>query len=68
MEASQLAVFFRSDLLTLAEQRPQLGVKIVMHLSQIVADRLRRTNRALKEVRAEVEATQSEPAVAPGTE
>jgi len=57
-EASELAVFYRSDLLNLAEQRPQLGVKIVMHLSQIVADRLRRTNRALKEVRAEVEAVQ----------
>ena len=57
-EASELAVFYRSDLLNLAEQRPQLGVKIVMHLSQVVADRLRRTNRALKEVRAEVEAVQ----------
>jgi len=57
-EASELAVFYRPDLLNLAEQRPQLGVKVVMHLSQIVAGRLRRTNRALKEIRAEVEAAQ----------
>ncbi len=64
VEASEVAVFLRTDLLSLAEQRPQLGVKIVMHLSQIVADRLRRTNQALKEVRAEVEATQGGPTAA----
>lgn len=54
MEETELAVLFRTDLLSMAEARSRLGVKIVMHLSQIVAERLRRTNRALKEVRAEL--------------
>ena len=59
-EETEVTVFTRPDLLTLAEQRPHLGVKIVMHLSQIVAERLRRTNRALRETRDEVEAAQRE--------
>ncbi len=55
-EPTELAAFYRSDLLALAENRSQLGVKIVMYLSQIVAERLRRTNRSLKDVRDELEA------------
>ena len=57
-EETELAVFSRSDLLAVAEEHPRLGAKIVMHLSQIVAERLRRTNRALKEARDEHETAQ----------
>lgn len=54
-EDAELLVLNRADLLNLAETRPRIGVKIVMQLSQIVAERLRRTNRSLKEVRLEAE-------------
>jgi len=57
-EDAELALFSRNAFLTLAEQRPHLGVKVVMQLSQIVAERLRRTNRGLRSVRDEVEAKQ----------
>lgn len=51
VDETSVVVFYRTDLLALSETRPRLGVKILMQLSQIVAERLRRTNRALKEVR-----------------
>ena len=54
-EDAELLVLNRADLLNLAETRPRIGVKIVVQLSQIVAERLRRTNRSLKEVRLEAE-------------
>ncbi len=56
IEETELVVFFRTSLLTLAEDRPHVGVEALMHLSQIVAERLRRTNRALKEARDQLEA------------
>ncbi len=61
-EDTELAVFFRSDLLALAEQRPNVAAKLVMRLSQIVAERLRRTNRSLREARDQLEAVHREPA------
>ena len=51
VDQTSVVALFRTDLLALSETRPRLGVKILMQLSQIVAERLRRTNRALKEVR-----------------
>lgn len=54
-EDTDLLLLNRTDLLDLSEARPRIGVKIVMQLSQIVAERLRRTNRSLKEVRLEAE-------------
>ena len=57
-EDARLVLFPRSALLTLAEQRPHLGVKIAMQLSQIIAERLRHTNRALRTARDEVEAAE----------
>jgi CRP/FNR family cyclic AMP-dependent transcriptional regulator len=51
VDDTSVVALYRTDLLALAEGRPRLGVKILMQLSQIVAERLRRTNRALKEVR-----------------
>ena len=59
-EDSELLILSRDDLLQLAETRPRSGVKIVMQLSQIVAERLRRTNRSLKEVRLEAETAGAE--------
>ena len=60
---TELALLFRSDLLSLAEDRPNLGAKIVMYLSQVVAERLRRANRALKEARDAHEAAQRKAAM-----
>ena len=47
--------FFRPDLLELIQQNPQLGLKIIMRLSQMVSARLRHTNRLLKEARAKAD-------------
>ena len=58
LDEAELALFSRYALLNLAEQRPHLGVKIAMQLSQIIAERLRRTNRGLRSARDEVEAAQ----------
>lgn len=55
VDETSVVSLFRTDLVALAETRPRLGVKILMQLSQIVAERLRRTNRALKEVRLTVD-------------
>ncbi len=57
-DEAELALFSRYALLNLAEQKPHLGVKIAMQLSQIIAERLRRTNRGLRGARDEVEAAQ----------
>ena len=54
--------FFRPDLLALIEHNPQLGLKIVMRLSQMVSARLRHTNRLLKEARTKT----GDPAVGDG--
>ena len=56
---AEVAVFYRSELFRLAEEQTDLAVKIVLQLSQVVAERLRRTNRALREVRGQVEAVEA---------
>ena len=58
VEETEVMFFSRSGLLTLAENRPHLGVKIVMQLSQVIAERLRRANRGLRTAREEVAALQ----------
>lgn len=55
-QKTEVAFFPRSGLLSLAEHRPHLGVKMVMQLSQTIAERLRRTNRGLRAAREKVEA------------
>ncbi len=60
-EETELVAFTRANLLNFAEDRPHIGVKVLMHLSQIVAERLRRANRALKEARDDLEAAEDEP-------
>ncbi len=53
-QGTQLALFSRDALLYLAEQHPRLGVKIARQLSEIIAERLRRTNRSLQIARDEL--------------
>jgi len=53
-EGSEVALFPRDALLTLVEQRPHLGVKIAIQLSQMIAERLRRANRSLRVARDEL--------------
>lgn len=48
-EPTQAIGFFRPDLLDMIEQYPRLGLKVVLHLSQMISVRLRHTNRLLKE-------------------
>lgn len=50
--------FFRPDLLELIEKKPSLGIKIVLKLSEIVAERLRNTDKELSKVRGELDALQ----------
>ena len=44
---SRLIGFFRTDLLTLMKKSPELGNKILLNLSRILGERLRRTNQEL---------------------
>ena len=44
---SRLIGFFRTDLLTLMKRSPELGNKILLNLSRILGERLRRTNQEL---------------------
>ena len=46
-EASELIGFFRTDLLTLMTRDPELGNKILLNLSRVLGERLRRTNLEL---------------------
>lgn len=44
---STLIGFFRTDLLTLMKRSPELGNKILLNLSRILGERLRKTNEEL---------------------
>ena len=44
---SNLIGFFRTDLLTLMKRSPELGNKILINLSRVLGERLRRTNQEL---------------------
>lgn len=44
---SKLIGFFRTDLLTLMKRSPELGNKILLNLSRILGERLRKTNEEL---------------------
>ena len=44
---SRLIGFFRTDLLTLMQRSPELGNKILINLSRVLGERLRRTNQEL---------------------
>lgn len=52
--------FFRPDLLELIERKAALGIKIVMKLAEIVGERLRKTDKELSKLRAQLDAVQAE--------
>ena len=45
--SSRLIGFFRTDLLTLIERSPELGNKVLLNLSRVLGERLRKTNLQL---------------------
>ena len=46
---TRLLCLSRAEFVALSERHPRIGIKMIFHLSQVVAERLRRTNRLLKE-------------------
>ena len=53
----------RSDFVRLCDRHPHIGVQIAIHLSQVIAERLRQTNHLLKE--AQTHGPQTEEAEVP---
>mgnify|MGYP001774057981 CR=1 FL=1 len=51
--------FFRPDLFEIIERHPKLGIKIVLKLAEIIAERLRRTNQEVTRLKAELESLKS---------
>jgi CRP/FNR family transcriptional regulator, cyclic AMP receptor protein len=47
--------FFRPDLFELIEKKTSLGIKIVLKLAEIVAQRLRQTDKELSKVKSQLE-------------
>ena len=50
IQPSTLIGFFRTDLLTLMKRSPELGNKILLNLSRVLGERLRRTNQELSKI------------------
>ena len=46
-QPARLIGFFRTDLLTLIQRSPELGNKILLNLSRVLGERLRKTNEEL---------------------
>jgi CRP-like cAMP-binding protein len=51
--------FFRTDLFELIEQKTELGIKIVLKLAEILALRLRKTDKELSKVRGQLDRMES---------
>ena len=51
--------FFRTDLFEMIEQRTDLGLKIVLRLAEILAVRLRKTDKELSKLRSQLDAATS---------
>jgi CRP-like cAMP-binding protein len=51
--------FFRPDLFELIEKKNTLGIKIVLKLAEIVAQRLRQTDKELSKVKSQLERLQA---------
>lgn len=58
--AVEVVGFYRPDLLNLVENDPRRGLRIMLRLSQIIAVRLRHTNRLLKEARLRLHRLEAE--------
>ena len=52
--------FFRPDLFELIEKKSRLGTKIVLKLAEIVAQRLRKTDKELSKVKAQLDRLQQQ--------
>lgn len=52
--------FFRPDLFELVEKNTTLGIKIVLKLAEIVAQRLRHTDKELSKVKSQLERLQTQ--------
>ncbi|MGB2869746.1 MAG: cyclic nucleotide-binding domain-containing protein [Bacteroidota bacterium] len=52
--------FFRPDLFDLIEKKTTLGIKIVLKLAEIVAQRLRNTDKELSKVKSQMERVQEQ--------
>jgi CRP/FNR family transcriptional regulator, cyclic AMP receptor protein len=53
-EATRILGFFQSDLFSLIERNPRLGVKIVIRLAQFLGERLKRANQQVLELTGQV--------------
>lgn len=53
---TRLGGFFRPDLMELINRQPRIGVKILLNLSAVLSERLRRTNIELRAARDECNA------------
>jgi len=51
--------FFRPDLFELIEKKNTLGIKIILKLAEIVAQRLRQTDKELSKVKSQIERLQT---------
>lgn len=56
----KLLGFFRPDLFDVIERKPQLGIRIVLKLSEIVVKRLRATDKEISRLRNELEKIKNE--------
>ena len=52
--------FFRPDLFELIEKKPRLGTKIVLKLAEIVAQRLRKTDKELSKLKNQLDRLQAQ--------
>lgn len=52
--------FFRPDLFELIEKKPRLGTKIVLKLAEIIAQRLRKTDKELSKIKSQLDRIQAE--------
>ncbi len=52
--------FFRPDLFELIEKKPRLGTKIVLKLAEIVAQRLRKTDKELSKTKNQLDRLQAQ--------
>lgn len=59
--ATELAGFFRPDLMDLIEKSPLIGNKIVLALAEVLGERLRATNRELRQLRERLNTLESAP-------
>ncbi len=58
---TELAGFFRSDLMDLIEKSPALGNKVVLALAEVLGERLRATNKELHGMRERLKSLEGEP-------